>query len=307
MIRTVLGDIEPEHLGVCNAHDHLFIRSPQLPGQELDDADAALAELNSFAALGGQAVVQWTPWGMGPRLADLPELSRRSGVHLVAATGLHQAKHYDPAALAAVHDDLAELFVHELTAAPVRAGLIKVAGAFHRIDEHARHVLAAAATAHHATGAPIGVHLEGGTAALAVLDELAGTHDVAPQRVILGHLHRFPDRAIHRQIAAAGAFVGFEGPSRAHHAVDWHLLDNIAALVDSGHADRILLGGDTVTASARSNADGPGMAFLLDTLRSRVENELGTDIATAAFVTNPANAFSTHWRSHVREQRDHVR
>lgn len=295
MIRTVLGDIAPETLGVCNAHDHLFIRSPQLPGQELDDADAALSELNSFAALGGQAVVQWTPWGMGPRLADLPELSRRSGVYLVAATGLHQAKHYDTAELAGVRDNLAELFVHELTEAPVRAGLIKVAGAFHHIDEHARYVLDAAANAHHATGAPIGVHLEGGTAALAVLDELAGTHGVPPQRIILGHLHRFPDSAIHRHIAAAGAFVGFEGPSRAHHAVDWHMLDNIAALVDSGHTDRILLGGDTVTASARSTADGPGMSYLLHTLRSRIERELGPEIATAAFITNPAHAFSAPW------------
>ncbi|MFI7667799.1 phosphotriesterase [Nocardia sp. NPDC049526] len=295
-IRTVLGDIEPESLGVCNAHDHLFISSPQLPGQELDDAEAALLELNSFAALGGQAVVQWTPYGMGQRLLDLPELSRRSGVHLVAATGLHQAKHYAAAEFAGIRDDLAELFVHQLTAAPVRAGLIKVASAFHHIDEHTRHVLAAAAAAHHATGAPIGVHLEGGTAASAVLDELAGTHGVPPQRVILGHLHRFPDSSIHRQVAAAGAFVGFEGPSRAHHTVDWRLFDNIAALVESGHTDRILLGGDTVTASARSTADGPGMAYLLHTLRPRIERELGLEIATAVFTTNPARAFSTHWR-----------
>ncbi|MFI1918183.1 phosphotriesterase [Nocardia sp. NPDC020380] len=294
-IRTVLGDIAPESLGVCNAHDHLFIRSPQLRGQELDDADAALHELNSFAALGGQAVAQWTPWGLGQRLEDLPELSRQSGVHLIAATGLHQAKHYVPAQLANVYDDLADLFIHQLTATPVRAGFIKVAGAFHHLDAHTRHVLAAAAAAHHATGAPLGVHLEGGTAALAVLDELTTTHGVPPERVILGHLHRFPDSAIHRQVAATGAFVGFEGPSRAHHATDWRLIDNIAALVDSGHTDRILLGGDTVTVSARSTADGPGMPYLLDTLRPRIEREFGSDTATAVFITNPARAFSTQW------------
>jgi phosphotriesterase-related protein len=234
--------------------------------------------------------------GMGQRLADLPELSRRSGVHLVAATGLHQAKHYDPAELAYVYDNLAELFVRQLTTGLVRAGLIKVAGAFHHLDGHTRHVLAAAAEAHHATGAPIGVHLEGGTAALAVLDELANTHRVPPQRVILGHLHRFPDIAIHRQVAATGAFAGFEGPSRTHHAVDWHLLDSIAALVDSGQAGQILLGGDTVTASARSAVDGPGMPFLLRTLRPRIERELGSDIATAVFTTNPSRAFTAQWR-----------
>ena len=35
-IRTVLGDIEPAELGVCDAHDHLFFASAILPGQELD-------------------------------------------------------------------------------------------------------------------------------------------------------------------------------------------------------------------------------------------------------------------------------
>ena len=37
VVRTVLGDLDPAGLGVCDAHDHLFLRSPQLPGQELAD------------------------------------------------------------------------------------------------------------------------------------------------------------------------------------------------------------------------------------------------------------------------------
>ncbi len=296
-VRTVLGDIPPGDLGVCNAHDHLFLSSPALPGQELDDPRAALVELDAFAALGGRAVAQWTPWGMGPRTAELPELSRRSGVRIIAATGMHQARHYDRAELERVREDLAGLFVAELTRGPVKAGLIKIAGAYHRLDEHAAHVLAAAAQAHHATGAPIGVHLEGGTAALEVLDALCATHGVLPGSVILGHLHRFPDGRIHREVAEAGAYLAFDGPSRAHHAGDWRLLDSLAALVDAGHADRLLLGGDTVTAAARSTADGPGMPFLMTGLRPRIERELGTDVAAAIFVDNPARAFAANWRA----------
>lgn len=295
-IRTVLGDIPPEELGACDAHDHLFISSPTLPGQELDDAEAALAELNAFAALGGGAVVQWTPWGMGPRTEELPDLSRRSGVHVISATGLHQARCYDHDELESVRDGLAELFVHELTNAPVRAGLIKVAGAYHRLDDHARHVMTAAAEAHHTTDAPIGVHLEAGTAALDVLDFLCGSHGVEPHRVILGHLHRFPDAGIHRQVAEAGAFLAFDGPSRVHHGTDWRLLDSLTALADAGHIHQVLLGGDTVTPPARSTADGPGMPFLLSGLRPRIENELGPDIASAIFTENPARAFAVQWR-----------
>jgi predicted metal-dependent phosphotriesterase family hydrolase len=50
LIRTVLGDVSAAELGVCDAHDHLFFRSAQLAGQELDDVDAAVAELRAFAA-----------------------------------------------------------------------------------------------------------------------------------------------------------------------------------------------------------------------------------------------------------------
>lgn len=292
-IRTVRGDIAPGELGVCNAHDHLFISSAALPGQELDDADAALTELTAFAAHGGQAVAQWTPWGMGARTDELPSLSERSGVHIIAATGAHQAKHYAQGDLDRVHDTLAELFIRELTKG--KAGMIKVAGAYHHLDDHARHVMTAAAEAHHATDAPIGVHLEGGTAAMDVLDFLCDKHNVPTQRVILGHVHRFPDPKLHQQAAATGAYLAFDGPSRANHATDWRLLDSLAALADAGYADRILLGGDTVTASARSTADGPGMPFLLSALHPRITRELGPDIASAIVTTNPARAFAAHW------------
>ncbi|MCX5395444.1 phosphotriesterase [Streptomyces sp. NBC_00102] len=296
-VRTVLGDIAPGDLGACNAHDHLFLLSPCLPGEELDDVEAARAELDSFALAGGSAVAQWTPWGMGRRLSELPALSRATGVHLIAATGLHQAKHYRDERFPHGVEKLADLFVRELTRGPVRAGLIKVAAPFHRLDAHANRTMAAAARAHHATGAPIGVHLEGGTAALDTLDLLCGDHGVPAHRVILGHLLRYPDPAVHLRAAEAGAFLAFDGPSRAHHAVDWRLYECVAALADAGYADRVLLGGDTVVASARATADGPGMRHLLEGIRGRIAQEIGPDVAHAIFVTNPANAFAAHWRA----------
>ncbi|MYR04522.1 phosphotriesterase, partial [Streptomyces sp. SID6139] len=207
VIRTVLGDIRPQELGVCDAHDHLFLRSRQLPGRELDDVAAARAELEAFRAAGGTAVVQWTPHGMGRRPADLATLSRATGVHLVCATGLHQAPHTAPELLEGLRGRLAEVFVTELTegigTTGVRAGLIKVAGGFHTLDAHARWTMAAAAEAHHATGAPIAVHLELGTGALDVLDLLCGELGVPGDRVILGHLNRFPDPVTQRQAAAS--------------------------------------------------------------------------------------------------------
>ncbi|MGW4898550.1 phosphotriesterase family protein [Kitasatospora sp. NPDC004240] len=297
-VRTVLGDLDPARLGVTDAHDHLFLRSPRLPGEELADPMEAGAVLRAFAAAGGRALVQWTPHGLGRGAAALVRLSRESGVHVIAATGLHQAVHYDRAWLRERYRDLAGLFVTELTvglhgdpAAP-RAGLIKVAGDYHALEPHTRRVLAAAAEAHHATGAPVAVHHELGTAAPEVLDLLCGRLGVPAHRVLLGHLNRLPDLRLHRELAASGAYLALDGPSRAHHATDHRLLDAVEALASAGHADRILLGADTTTASARH---APGAAHLLTGLAPRLTRAFGAALTERLLVANPARAFAGEW------------
>ncbi|MEU9099722.1 amidohydrolase family protein [Streptomyces sp. NPDC048361] len=289
-VRTVLGEVAAGRLGVVDAHDHLFIRSPRLPGQELTDPDRAASVLGAFHELGGGTVIQWTPYGMGRRIAQLPALSRDSGVQIVAATGLHQAAHYTEELLRSVRGRLAELFVGELTediaGTGVRAGLIKVAGGFHGLDDHATHTMRAAAEAHHVTGAPIAVHLELGTGALDVLDLLCGELGVAAGSVILGHLNRSPDFAVHLIAAEAGAHLAFDGPSRANHATDWRMPDALAALADAGFADRLLLGGDTVT------PDTPGMPHLLRRVVPRLRLTLGDELVERILVTNPGRVYA---------------
>jgi phosphotriesterase-related protein len=300
----VLGDIDPAELGVTNSHDHLFFASKLLPGQELDDPTAAAELLLAFRTAGGSALVQWTPYGLTRRTRELAWISEELGVHVVAATGLHRAEHYPPVILGRVVDDLVRVFVADLTEGTQpadlpdeprtgpRAGLIKVAGAFHTIDSHARLTMTAAAVAHEETGAPIAVHLELGTAALEVAELLCGKLDVPPDRVILGHLNRNPDARIQRQVAETGVFLGFDGPSRANHFSDARLFDGLEALVEAGHGGQILLGGDTTTAAARYE---PGAPYLLTTLAPRLAKILGGDVVTAMLVANPARAFATSW------------
>jgi phosphotriesterase-related protein len=309
-VRTVLGDIAPDALGVTDAHDHLFFAAPALAGQELDDPAAAEAELAAYRAAGGAAVAQWTPFGLGRRAAGLPAVSRAAGVHVVAATGLHQAAHYDPALLERLRGrGLGAFFTAELTGGmvadddpdgprgPAKAGMVKVAGMFHGLDDHCRRVMAAAAEAHHATGAPIGVHHEAGTAAPDVLALLHGELGVPVTSILLGHLNRFPDPGLHRELAASGAFLAFDGPSRAHHATDWRLVGCMADLAAAGHLGQLLLGGDNVVAAARSvTGGGPGLPHLPRVLRPRLVRALGEEGARAVFVDNPARAFAVEWR-----------
>ncbi|MFF7991255.1 phosphotriesterase [Kitasatospora xanthocidica] len=302
-VRTVLGDLAPADLGVTDSHDHLFIRSPLLSGQELDDPAAAESVLRAFAAAGGRSFVQWTPRGMGRGADALATLSRTTGVHIVAATGAHQAVHYARGAVAPddlAPDDLAERFVADITtglpgaAEGVRAGLIKVADDAGRTTPHTRRTMAAAAEAHHATGAPIAVHLEPAGDPHEVLSRLSGRHGVRPDRIILGHLTRFPDRAVYRSLAAEGIHLALDSPSRAGHPADLQAFDVIADLVEAGHAGRLLLGADTTTRTARQ-AGGP--VRLLTDLAPRLAHAFGPELTELLLTTNPAAAFAADWRT----------
>src|SRR3989475_4983230 len=94
MIVTVLGPISPEELGVTDAHDHLFLRSPAFPGQDFDDVDKAIDEVAGAVRGGLRSIVEVTPIGLGRRPAKLREVAEATGVHIVAATGYHRDAHY---------------------------------------------------------------------------------------------------------------------------------------------------------------------------------------------------------------------
>lgn len=319
-VRTVLGDLAPAELGVTDSHDHLFIRSLLLPGQELDDPAAAEEVLRAYAAAGGRTLVQWTPWGMGRGADALAALSRATGVHIVAATGAHQAAHYAPghfsaapavagapdgssggaATARAPYADLAARLVAELSTglpgAPegVRPGLIKIADDAGPLTGHTRRTMAAAAEAHHATGAPIAVHLEPDGDAHGILDRLHRRHGVSPDRIVLGHLTRFTDRSLHRSLAAEGVFLALDSPSRIGHPADLQAFEVIADLVEAGHADRLLLGADTTTRTARE-VGGP--ARLLTDLAPRLARAFGPELCDRLLVANPAAALAADWRT----------
>ena len=100
-IRTVLGDISPDALGITYAHEHLVIdggRPVELqPDFLLADVEMAVEEVAAARALGLAAIVDAMPCDAGRNAGKLAEISRRTGVHVVAPTGLHLAKYYGDA------------------------------------------------------------------------------------------------------------------------------------------------------------------------------------------------------------------
>ena len=131
IIRTIRGDIAPSELGPCDAHEHLFLVTPAQPGDEFTDVDAAIEEARTLVAAGGRALVDWTPLGLGRDLNGLHAVSDATGLHVVAATGLHRDPHYasDDPLRTVTEDALADRFVADLA----RCGIVKVGAGYHHV------------------------------------------------------------------------------------------------------------------------------------------------------------------------------
>jgi phosphotriesterase-related protein len=116
---------------------------------------------------------------------------------------------------------------------------------------------------------------------------------VPPASVILAHVDRNPDPGEHAETAATGATLQLDGPGRAKYWPDSTILQLIADLADAGHAERLLVGGDTGRRGMlRAYGGGPGLDYVFARFKPRLERELGAALSQQLFVTNPARAFA---------------
>ena len=311
-VRTVLGDIDPGDLGVTYAHEHLVIdggRPVEMsPDFLLADVGRLTDELRAGAAAGLQAAVDMMPADCGRNPAKLAELSRRSGVHLVAATGLHHERFYGPShwSLRASEDELADLFVADLEdgiderdyggpivrRTEIRAGIIKVAGSQGGPSERDAPIVRAAAAAHARTGAPIQTHCENGTGALEQVRLLVDA-GMPADRISLSHVDKVVDRAYHRELFASGAYAVYDQAFR------WGDRENgtlqlLEWAAEDGLLGQVMLGMDAARQGYYASFGGsPGLPYLLGEF-SRAMKERGLDEAVrrALFVENPASAFA---------------
>jgi 5-phospho-D-xylono-1,4-lactonase len=290
IIRTIQGDIAPADLGACDAHEHLFLVTPAQPGDEYSDVAKAIEEARTLTAAGGQALVDWTPLGLGRDLNGLRAVSEATGLHVVAATGLHRDVHY--AADDPLRDESEEALAERFVADLERCGIIKVGASYHAITPFEAKAFTAAAAAHTQVGAPVCVHTEHGTMGLAIVERLREL-DVPPERVVLAHVDRNPDPGEHAETASMGAWLQLDGPGRTKYWPDSTILALIAELAQRGFADRLLLGGDTGRRSMfRAYGGGPGLDYLFARFKPRLERELGRALSDQIFVANPGRAFA---------------
>jgi predicted metal-dependent phosphotriesterase family hydrolase len=304
-IRTVLGDIEPDQLGKVDYHEHLFQVSPLLAGDELESEEKSRDEAGLLVAAGIGAMIEATPTGLGRQPAAVARISQATGLKVVHTTGAHHQGHYPDGheLRERTIDQLTERFISDIEAGfknqhdetettpeghPIRAGMVKAGIRYWTIGPFETRVLTAVAQTHQETNAGIMVHLDYGSAAHEVLDmfEQLG---VAPSRVVLAHIDRNLDPDLHAELAARGAYLGYDGPARHREAPDSEIIKTIAKVTEAGHADKVILGGDVARASRYISYGGmPGLQYLPLRFLPRLEKALGDEFLHQALTVNPS-------------------
>jgi phosphotriesterase-related protein len=308
VITTVLGDRAPEGLGFCQSHEHLFIRGSAEINSAfcIDDLSKSIAELEGYYRAGGRALVDAQPPGCGRDSRVLAELSRRTGVHIIASTGFHRMIYYpeDHLIFKAGADELTGFFLGELNegmyveesgepACAGRAGQIKTALEAGAFDRQSRKLFIAAAEAAKESGCAVMVHVERDADPAALADFLL-KQGLAPSRLIFCHLDRaIGDLGVHRELCRRGAYLEYDTIGRPKYHGDERETEIVLQLMEAGFAGQLLMSLDTTRARLSSYGGSPGLCHIIESFIPLLKSRgLTEDHIRMFFVDNPARAFA---------------
>jgi len=313
LIQTVSGPLPAADVRLADGHAHVWIQPPDGtdPAARLDlhDEAAIRAELSDFRAAGGTLLVDCQPGEAGRDARALARLSAATGVRITATTGFHQQKYYPPGCWlwSASAEDAAAYFVEELTigtresGGTVRVATIKI-GYEGVIEGQTRVLMEAAAAASRQTGALILFHTERGANVEALLPFFAG-RGVPAERLYLCHVDKRPDVGLHRELAQAGALLGYDTFARPKYDPERTTWPLLAALVGEGLGGHIAVCLDMALAEMwRHYGGGPGLLFLAEQIVPRLR-ALGLPAATIRDLTGGNIARRLVWRAPGAEER----
>jgi len=216
---TTLGPMAADELGMILPHEHVFVdlRTPDTPGYAQAEAAEVVAlmapQIEAIKAQGITALVECSTGGVGRR-ADLDlAVSRATAFPIVVPTGNYREPWIPAWVREASETQLADWMLSELadqieeTGFP--AGWIKLSAGDEGITELEARILRAAVAAAKETGAVIGSHTIRGRVVMDQLDiiERAGGRT---DRFISIHTQAEPDFALHKAVAARGAWIEYD-------------------------------------------------------------------------------------------------
>ncbi len=261
-VNTVLGPVEASELGFTLSHEHVLLSaagvSHTYPGFIDHQAvtDEGGVALKAAYDEGVRTIVDVTTFDLGRNIRLLEEVSRRSGVHIIACTGNHLAVPRDFAA--STPDAIAPHFIREIREgiedSGIKAGIIKVASDRGGITPPQEIVLRAAAITQRETGVRISTHTWSpdrvGEQQVRVLEE----EGVDLNRVYVGHSNDDTDLDYLLGLLNKGVWLGLDRypGGRTPETPNWEKRTEVVKqLIDAGFAHRLMLSHDNSVVSTQ--------------------------------------------------------
>ncbi|MDT0403435.1 MULTISPECIES: phosphotriesterase family protein [Streptomyces] len=315
-VNTVLGPVPADELGVVSVHEALL---SVVPGAEhaydvrIDRAEifeVLAAKLGDFRAHGGGTIVDSTGMFHGRDVRLYETLARTTGVHIVASTGQGPEELLGGYFLTPQTNPptpwpaerFADLFTREVTEGMVvprverrgAAGLVATTATRDGMTATDESLFRGAARTALSTGVAVSVRY--GKDALHDLDIVLDER-LPADRVVVGGLDRADAVASGAplEVARRGAYVALDhvGTEDGTHLTDAGRADLVAALVEAGFADRILLSaGATGVAKGHTGNDLPYSHVLTSFVPLLKTQGLKPEDARRILVENPRDLLS---------------
>lgn len=281
---TVLGRVTEKEMGHTQPHEHLYIVGTidQIRCEEIciNNFPASMEELNMYRRAGGDSAVDANPLATGRDALALKDLSRLTGVHIIATTGFHIPKFYpeDHWIWSSSEEKLADLFSDELEngmyqdgiwfwpeyQTKCRAGLVKamIDGEGLKNPQTVK-LLTAAGHAAVRTGTALMLHTDG-VDVLETIDLLAGKLGVPEKKLLVCHVDRqTDDYSIHEAVARTGVYMEYDTITLA----GFHSLASeirlLRHMIGKGYLNQLLLSTDPTTDRLKSYRGTVGIDYIL--------------------------------------------
>lgn len=293
MIKTVLGNIKDDSLGITLAHEHICCYSEyayMMAGKDYLDKDSLVSVSSAYlkelkGKYGLNTFIDCTPINIGRDIELLKRVADRSEVNILCSTGFYytvESVLYNSSA-----QRLCEYMVTD--ARNINAAIIKCAVENETISDFHEKLLRATAQANLQTGLPIVMHTnarnKNGIRAL----EIVLSEGVDPKAVTVGHLSDTNDMEYVKSIASYGCYIGLDRIVDNSPQYASEKEQSILELCKAGYEDQILLAHDAQFFNG-FNAEykiieRPRLSYIFDCILPRLPKQLADKI----MVQNPMN------------------
>ena len=272
--------------GTVLAHEHLHIDLTHEGDTEgfVRDDKAVIEELvETREAFGLGLVIELTCQGMGREAMVLKRLSEKSGVEVVCATGFYYERFHPSYVIESSVDELSEVLAEEIRSGiegtRVRPGVIGEVGSHgEEMSASEEKCFRASAKTAIAMGLPVSTHAHLGVGAVEQLG-LLQEEGLSAERICLGHQDLTDDPVQHKRLAETGAYVAFDTVGKISYQPDEVRVRLVLALLEAGHAERILLSNDISRESYLRDRGGVGYSHLFRSFLPELR-EAGVDERT---------------------------